>query len=201
MEQRTQVTPSPDKSRFDEGSLGESHAQGSDEYQKSPGPFSDIVLFRSVINDLPFLFISLVVIGMAGWFTISLRGFLDAFLGKEAVLSLPAVLIACVSVILIVIAFRRFNARYLIAGDGVKALRGIISNAQVDAKLEYYQIRGTEIRRSLFERLVGTGDLHVRGSTSTDTEVTFKGIYDPYRYQKIIQERHRLEVGGLKDLD
>jgi len=31
-----------------------------------------------------------------------------------------------------------------------------------------------------------------------DTEVEFSGIGDPYRYQKLIEVRHRLEAQGLK---
>ena len=71
------------------------------------------------------------------------------------------------------------------------ALRGILSNKQIDAKLEYDQTRGTEIHRTLLQRVVGTGDLHVRGSASNDAEVALHGIRDPYRYQAFVQEYHQ----------
>lgn len=159
-------------------------------------PFPNVVLYRSILNDLPLLIISLLVISIALGIGLFLRDSAARLLGYEPLYVFGLSWIGACIILFVVILFRRFNVRYLIADDGIEALRGILSNRQVDAKLEYYQIRGTEIHRSLFERLIGTGDLHVRGSTSNDSEVAFKGISEPYRYQKVIQERHRLEVQG-----
>lgn len=168
---------------------------------KNPIPPSpNIVLFRSILNDLPHIFIALIVGCVATWLALLPRDLNRLFYGLDLARIFTVILAIGFTIMCIVVAFRRFNVRYIIADDGIKALRGIISNNQVDAKLEYYQIRGTEIHRSLFERLVGTGDLHVFGSTSNVTEVAFKGIFDPYRYQKVIQERHRLELDVISQM-
>ena len=177
--------------RFDQ-----SLAQAGSETRPS---FPNVVLYRSALNDLPLVIIFLLVGGSVLGTCLILREYVPRQLfGYEPITVLSLSLITGCSIVGAVILFRRVNVRYLIADDGIEALRGIISNHQVDAKLEYYQIRGTEIHRNLFGRLIGTGDLHVRGSTSNDTEVAFKGIYDPYRYQKLIQERHRLDAPNFK---
>lgn len=159
--------------------------------------FPDVVLHRSILNDIPMIVCFLIVGSIAWWMTLSLGVNYQASYNSLKPLLLFAGVLA-VGVACAVVAFRMYNVRYLIANDGIKALRGFLSNHQVDAKLEYYQIRGTEIHRTFFERLVGTGDLVVRGSTGSDTEVALKGIRDPYRFQKLIQARHRLEVQGSK---
>lgn len=158
----------------------------------------NVVLFRSIVNDLPLFGAFLLAGNFAAWIIFLMGDFVRSFFGYEPLLMLALVLSVGLVLMSVVIVFRRYNVRYLITDDGIKALRGFLSNHQVDAKLEYHQIRGTEIHRNLFERLVGTGDLHVRGSTSDDTEVAFLGIRDPYHYQQIIEARHRLEVQGPK---
>lgn len=190
--QERQNTGAPPRG-FQGNGFYESHPQGQSDMRV---PFSNIVLYRSILNDLPLLIISLLAVSIAFGIALFLRASAAHFLGYEQIFIFGLSLISVCIILFAVIFFRRFNVRYLIADDGIKAVRGILSNHQVDAKLEYYQIRGTEIHRSFFERLIGTGDLHVHGSTSNDTEVSFKGIFEPYRYQKVIQERHRLNVQG-----
>lgn len=177
---------------FDNFQTKKSSEQGTD--------LKKVVLHRSILNDLPLIVISLIVCIS----TIRLSMFLNSpstqVFGYDLLTVMAVSVVVGCSILSAIILYRRFNVRYVIADDGIKALRGILSNNQVDAKLEYYQIRGTEIHRSIFQRIIGTGDLHVRGSTGYDTEVSFKGIYDPYRYQKLIQERHRIEVQDPKSL-
>ncbi|MCO6431762.1 MAG: PH domain-containing protein [Deltaproteobacteria bacterium] len=175
------------------------HSEKADRSPPHPQVTRDIKLYRSLRNDLPLVIASLAIAALLTLFTMPNQRLLGRMVDAQPLAILAGVLAVGFGVVCTIMLLRRFNFRYLIANDGIKALRGIISNNQVDAKLEYYQIRGTEIHRSLFQRLVGTGDLLVRGSTSNDTEVAFKGIYDPYRYQKIIQDRHRVEAGATPD--
>lgn len=147
----------------------------------------NIIVYRSLLNDIPFI---LLFFGGCIAFTLilfkqqtELHSSDWHFLLYRAILGISG-LIFCLS-----LAFRKYNVHYQISLDGVQALRGILSNHQVDAKLEYYQIRGTEIHRSYFQRLIGTGDLHIHGSTSIEVQVAFLGISDPYRYDLIIKSR------------
>lgn len=159
---------------------------------------SEVVLHRSILNDLPLIPGSLVVAGGLSWIAFQKSVAIDLLTGVSSYLLLSVFLGITLIIVLLLVTFRQFNTRYLIAKDGVKVMRGIFSNNQIEAKLEYYQIRGIEIRRSLFQRFINTGDLHVRGATSDDTEVSLAGIYNPYLYQKLIENRHRVEVQNLK---
>jgi uncharacterized membrane protein YdbT with pleckstrin-like domain len=153
----------------------------------------DIILCRSALNDLPLL-ILFVVCGTMFQIVASASSLPSLFIRDFDISTRIAPILAGIGISLVaLVVFRRFNVRYVIDEDGIKALRGILSNNQVDSKLEYYQIRGMEIHRTLFQRLISTGDLHLRGATGNDTEVCFKGILYPYRVQKIIQQRHRLQ--------
>ena len=160
--------------------------------------FPDIVLHRSALNDLPLVIGLLTVTALVLWSTYIYRANGHTLLGRDPFIALAFFIAIVYAWAALAIVYKRFNVKFLIASDGIQALRGFLSNHQVDAKLEYYQIRGTEIHRTFLERLVGTGNLVVRGSSSQDTEVAFKGIRDPYRFQKLIQARHRLEVQGSK---
>jgi hypothetical protein len=162
--------------------------------------FSTVVLYRSVLNDIPLILFLLSVSICFRWITSIIRTNINGDFGQQLASMLAYAPLVSIIFLFGIIAFKRYNVRYMIADDGIKALRGFLSNHQIDAKLEYYQIRGTEIHRSLFNRLLGTGDLHVHGSTSQVIEVAFKGIFDPYRFQKLIQARHRNEVGKSLDI-
>jgi hypothetical protein len=161
---------------------------------------SDIVLYRSVMNDLPLvalpLAISFCLLGAVIFYSVVNTSPRQLVIANFGWLLVVILLVFLLVFLLGLISYRRFNVRYVIADDGIKALRGILSNSQIDSKLEYYQIRGTEIHRTLFQRLIRTGDLHLRGATGSDVEVCFKGILYPYYFQKVIENRHRIETLG-----
>ena len=189
----------PTSNGFGKLTFSEKMEQASREAQNARRKsFPDIVLHRSALNDLPLVIGLLTVTALVLWSTYIYRANGHALLGRDPFIALAFFIAIVYAWAALAIVYKRFNVKFLIASDGIQALRGFLSNHQVDAKLEYYQIRGTEIHRTFLERLVGTGNLVVRGSSSQDTEVAFKGIRDPYRFQKLIQARHRLEVQGSK---
>ena len=157
-------------------------------------PSLNVVLFRSILNDVPLLVAFFVTCIGIFWGSYLIEDSADNLIAEKYSSLLTVIRVSSFLFLCMFIAFRRYDVRYVISSDGIKALRGFLSNHQVESKLDYFQIRGTEIHRSLFERLIGTGDLHVHGSTSDEVEVAFKGIYEPYRYQKIIESRQRLSI-------
>ena len=164
------------------------------------GSCANVVLYRSILNDFPMFITFLLGTLVVSWLTFSFKDTLSVYFRYDPLVVLGLVGVVAFAFMGLVSVYRRSDVKYLISDDGIQARRGFLSNHQIDAKLEYYQIRGTEIHRSLFERLIGTGNLLIRGSGSADNnrEIAFKGISDPLRYQKLIQSRHRLEVQGSK---
>jgi hypothetical protein len=148
-----------------------------------------LYLRPSILNEVPqVLFSSLVALGMA----IALHLHSDFWL-HELGAAFPVVLWGMPILILLgsvlLFFYRRYNVQYQILENGVTALSGFLSLTQIEAKLDYRQIRGTEIHRTVFDRLVGIGDLHVCGATSSGIAISLRGIRDPYYYQHIIQQR------------
>jgi hypothetical protein len=159
---------------------------------------TDIVLHRSLLNDLPIILSLIATFCILLWFTFVYREWLITLVSFEPFLLLALVIVFASVLVGALVAYRRYDVKYLISGDGIEARRGFLSNDQIEAKLEYYQIRGTEIHRTLFQRFIGTGDLLVSGSGTDDREVSFHGISRPSYYQLFIQSRHRLEAQGSK---
>lgn len=149
----------------------------------------DIVLFRSLFNDLPIILLFSGGSILFTYFVFNGQSELSIdhwrFIFFRALLGLSGLLF-CLS-----LAFRKYNLRYLISEDSVQTLQGFAPNQQIDARLEFNQIRGSEVHRTYFQHFIGTGDLHIYGSTSYEVQVIFSGISNPCKFDKIIQSRRK----------
>jgi hypothetical protein len=93
---------------------------------------------------------------------------------------------AWMSYLFLVILYRRYSRRYQIMPYGVEIKIGLIQRNQT--RLEYTHTRGVNLSQTIFERIVGFGDIHV-ATSGVDTELLITGIIKPSFYTDIIKER------------
>lgn len=107
-------------------------------------------------------------------------------------LSLPIPLFALPPIVMIVCAIHRlYNCRYVISHDHVLAVAGLLSMSMKDTRIDYENVRGIEIVRSLSQRIFDVGDLKVGSSMQDQIEIEMRGIRQPNKYRELIERRIR----------
>lgn len=93
--------------------------------------------------------------------------------------------------VLVFIVHSLCDARYIINRDYVRAIHGLWSFRKRDVRLEYQDLRGVEIERSLYGRIVNVGDLKIWSLMPTEVELMLSGVRDPSYYRDIIMSRKK----------
>lgn len=108
-------------------------------------------------------------------------------------LSFPLGLIPAV-VFALKIAYDLCNERYTIARDYVRTVNGLLNLTKSDLRVKCHDIRGVDIERSIFGRLLNTGDLLIGSALNSEMEFRLRGIFNPSLYRDIILERAEREL-------
>ncbi|MCB0310570.1 MAG: hypothetical protein KDD42_05015 [Bdellovibrionales bacterium] len=110
---------------------------------------------------------------------------LDALGLKQIALPIP--LLGFIPLLLaIVLAHRLFDAVYIIDREYVRSLHGFLSLRKHDVRLEYQDLRGVEIDRGIYGRIVNTGDLKIWSLMPSEVELLLSGVRDPSSYRDLI---------------
>ena len=102
---------------------------------------------------------------------------------------LPAVFFA------VKILYDLCNERYTIGKDYVRTVCGLLSLYKSDIRVKCHDIRGVDIERSIFGRILNTGDILIGSALNADMVFRMRGLSNPSLYRDIILERaeHELE--------
>ena len=158
----------------------------------------DIVVYRSVLAELPSLFVVVVLVIGALWFSKEFpQSILQASVGRYTI-HLPLALLAPL-IFLGGVLHRLYNCRYVITSRYVRAISGVFSLKKRERFIEYHNIRAIEVDRGLLERILNIGDLHIASAAYSNVEIQLKGISDPSYYRDIIMARTRVEMHDLYD--
>lgn len=155
-------------------------------------PEETVTIYRSPLAYGPSILIFLLVLG-AGIYTmvayprtiqhINIFGF-EMLLPLSG---LPALVMA------FIVLHQIFDGKYIISEKFVRGLEGLMSLRKDDVIVELAHIRGIEIHRGLYGRLVNTGELAIGTAAQEDEELTMHGVYNPSRLRDIIlQKREQL---------
>ncbi|MCB9030143.1 MAG: PH domain-containing protein [Deltaproteobacteria bacterium] len=87
------------------------------------------------------------------------------------------------------VAHRLLDDKYVIDQDSLREISGLLSFNKKDMRIQFENIRGIEIDRNLYERLVNVGDLKVGSAMHEGIEAHLAGIRNPSKYRDIILER------------
>ena len=92
------------------------------------------------------------------------------------------------------------DRRYIIGADYVRSIQGLLSLRKKDVRIELQNIRGIEIDRSLYERILNLGTLHITSTMSSEHDVMLVGVLNPSNYRDLILERMK-HVGPTVERD
>ena len=90
-----------------------------------------------------------------------------------------------------VLVMRQFNFKYVIDKDHVRSFTGIISFKLHDKRIDFQNIRGVEIKRSLLDRLFDVGDIAIGSAMRSQDEMIMYGVKNPEYYRDIIERRFK----------
>jgi membrane protein YdbS with pleckstrin-like domain len=96
------------------------------------------------------------------------------------------VVIAAVFVYLvIVVIYRRYSWAYTISGETIESREGLIGRKVKSIRVQ--DLRNINVNQSLWQRLMGVGDVEFSSAGGSGIEVTFRGVSDPLQVKSLAQ--------------
>ncbi|MCR4303825.1 MAG: PH domain-containing protein [Gallionella sp.] len=96
--------------------------------------------------------------------------------------------IAAVFVYLIaVVLYRRYSWRYKIDDVSIESREGIIARKVKSIRIR--DLRNINVNQTLWQRLMGVGDVEFSSAGGSGIEVTFLGVDDPLKIKALAQQR------------
>lgn len=98
----------------------------------------------------------------------------------------PFALAGASILLFIIVALKRNSQRYELRNGRLICSSGLIARNESSVRLS--DVRSVHLSQTMSERLMNTGDLSFASSAQSDSEVTFKGIDDPKKLSRQLQE-------------
>ncbi len=117
--------------------------------------------------------------------------FVLAYLKGDQYFSAPnlrVVLVVCVAVFVYLIAvviYRRYSWAYTINGETIESREGLIARKVKSIRIQ--DLRNINVNQSLWQRIVGVGDVEFSSAGGSGIEVTFRGVSDPLQVKSQAQ--------------
>lgn len=80
---------------------------------------------------------------------------------------------------------------YMIGPNGVETIVGLFNKDE--RRVEYKHVRGTRVRRGIFQRLLFYGTIEIATSGTDGSEIQFRNIARPKKYKEILKQRTKTE--------
>jgi uncharacterized membrane protein YdbT with pleckstrin-like domain len=91
--------------------------------------------------------------------------------------------------VLLYVFIERFRRLYFVTGERVVCESGILSRDVNE--VDIIDLRDISLHQSLWQRLLGTGDVEFSSAGRPGVEVTFRGVWRPREIQDIVRRRKR----------
>ena len=117
--------------------------------------------------------------------------FILAYLKGDQYFSAPnlrVVLVVCVAVfvyLLAVVIYRRYSWAYTINGETIESREGLI--ARKVSSIRVRDLRNINVKQSLWQRLLGVGNVEFSRAGGSGIEVSFRGVSDPLQVKSLAQ--------------
>ena len=165
-------------------------------------PGGEIIVYRHFLSLGPEIALFILVSLAALYYTAKHPEFIQYVDIGVVILPIPLFLLLPV-VLASYIIHGLYNYKYVISNDYVLDYEGVLSFKMTETRVEYEHIRGIEVDRTIYQRILGLGDIRIGTAVRNDVEVLLKGIYNPHYYKDIIESRLRrhveaMEISGLK---
>ena len=95
------------------------------------------------------------------------------------------VLLAVAGVIVLVLLFQHFQWRFSIRDGTIESSRGFIGRDVHSIRVR--DLRNVNVRQSLWQRILGVGDVEFSSAGGEGIEVTFRGVAAPMQLKERVQ--------------
>jgi uncharacterized membrane protein YdbT with pleckstrin-like domain len=85
----------------------------------------------------------------------------------------------------LIIAYRHLSWRFTIENGIIESRHGIIAREVRSVRVE--DVRSTNVKQNVLQRLLNLGDIEFSSAASTDAEVVFAGVSSPLKVKDKIQ--------------
>ena len=102
--------------------------------------------------------------------------------------NLRVVLVVIVAVfvyLLAVVIYRRYSWAYTINGETIESREGLI--ARKVSSIRVRDLRNINVKQTLWQRLMGVGDVEFSSAGGSGIEVSFRGVNDPLQVKSLAQ--------------
>ena len=96
-------------------------------------------------------------------------------------------------------AYRIYDVRYSIDGQGIEARVGILSLKQSITRVRYEDIRSIETEQTLLDRLLDTGTVEISTAATGQVEIRLAGISAPEEVQNMLQRERDSRQKAARD--
>lgn len=157
---------------------------------------SEELSFRPhILQELPLLFLTLGSIAAGIYGSILYPASVQKLTITEFdsfSLIVPIPFFALLPVVLsLLLLHRLFDAMLVVGLDHICLIEGILSFRTIDTRIDYENVRGIEIDRSLYQRIFKLGAIRIGSSMHSGVEIEMKGIKNPARLRLLIEDRIR----------
>jgi uncharacterized membrane protein YdbT with pleckstrin-like domain len=154
-----------------------------------------LLLAPSVLSEAPRLLLFAVLLAFGIWFSAAYPFSVLHFEDPQLSLTLHIPILLIPAVILgVMIAHALMNERYTVGKDYLRIVRGLLSVHKSDLRVKAHDIRGVDIERSLFGRVLNTGDIIIGSALNGEMVFRLRGIVNPSIYRDVILERAEREL-------
>jgi uncharacterized membrane protein YdbT with pleckstrin-like domain len=95
------------------------------------------------------------------------------------------VIVAVFVYLLAVVIYRRYSWAYTIDGETIESREGLI--ARKVSSIRVRDLRNINMKQSLWQRLMGVGDVEFSSAGGSGIEVSFRGVSDPLQVKSLAQ--------------
>jgi uncharacterized membrane protein YdbT with pleckstrin-like domain len=102
--------------------------------------------------------------------------------------NLRVVLVVIVAVfvyLLAVVIYRRYSWAYAINGETIESREGLIARKVCSIRVR--DLRNINVKQTLWQRLMGVGDVEFSSAGGSGIEVSFRGVGDPLQVKSLAQ--------------
>jgi len=129
---------------------------------------------------MPFLFILAIYKG-------------NQYFSLENLRVVYVVIVAVFVYLIAVVIYRRYSWAYTIDGETIESREGVIARKVKSIRVR--DLRNINVNQTLFQRIVGVGDVEFSSAGGSGIEVTFRGVNDPLQVKQMAQRMQSKSPG------
>lgn len=95
------------------------------------------------------------------------------------------VIVAVFVYLIAVVIYRRYSWAYTINGETIESREGLI--ARKVSSIRVRDLRNINVKQSLWQRILGVGDVEFSSAGGSGIEVSFRGVSDPLQVKSLAQ--------------